>query len=117
MLIGAGVAFSLYVVREQRERDVQLRQDRLTATLQTLRGSLRSFREKNGRYPSSLAELGNVPADPITGKVDWAVTTEEAVQPASDFTATQMEGRKSVIIDVRSSAIGTDAQGKAWSSY
>jgi type II secretory pathway pseudopilin PulG len=116
-LIGAGVAYSLRVLRVQREDFDRRQQQEMTAALQSLRTSLRTFREQHGRYPATLDELPNVPVDPVTHRKDWATTTEEVVQPNTDFTSGKTEGGKSVIVDVRSSAGGADADGKPWSAY
>lgn len=92
-------------------------------TLAQMRGALAKFKDDNGRHPHSLDELvprylPRVPADPVTGSATtWRLTTEESVQPSSDFSTSTAAVAKPQIIAVHSGAPGTDSSGKRWSDY
>jgi hypothetical protein len=107
----------------RRERELQASQEAaLRNTLATVRSAIAKFRDDNGRPPHSLEELipryiARVPADPITGSgTTWRLTTEETVRPSEDFT-TRAEQREVFVLDVHSTAPGSDSGGKPWSEY
>ncbi|HYR28686.1 MAG TPA: hypothetical protein VEU30_09475 [Thermoanaerobaculia bacterium] len=91
--------------------------------LTSLRTAVAKFRDDNGRGPHALEELvprylDRVPADPITKlPTTWRLTTEESVQPSSDFSTSTTAPAKPQIVEVHSSAPGSDASGKRWSDY
>ena len=96
--------------RQQHEAQRELdREQRLRQELTTMRAAIRAFREQNGRYPKSLAELvpthlAAVPVDPFTGTASsWRVTTEEVVGPREDFTGTTAQ-TITYVVDVHSGA-------------
>lgn len=82
-----------------------------------MRAAIASFRREQGRYPHTLEELvpkylSAVPVDPATGSAkSWRLTTEETVQPSTDFTTATVSKAESVVIDVHSGA------GKPYSEY
>jgi hypothetical protein len=84
--------------------------------LARIRAAIREYHAKHQRYPQRLQELGPVPIDPVTGKADWRVITEEPVAQ-NDFGVGAAAPQGGGIIDVRSAAAGHDANGKAWSDY
>lgn len=115
----AGVFYVRDNMRRQQEHD---RSVALTSALSEIRAAIRKFHSENGRYPSTLEELvpnyvRRVPADPITNAANWRTTTEETVTPSDDFSTAPAPKAQSVIIDVHSSAPGTDANGRAYSDY
>ena len=67
--------------------------------------------------PAVQAPVKSIPADPVAQSSDWRVTTEETVQPSSDFQTTTAPVAPSVIIDVHSSAPGADRNGVLYSNY
>jgi len=78
----------------------------LKTELAAMRKTIATFREKNGRYPRTLEEAfaNRIPVDPVThSSKTWRVTTEDAVQPNTDFT-TSTSKTESYIIDVHSGA-------------
>ena len=87
-----------------------------------MRKAIRDFREDKHRAPKSLNELvqakylRGLPKDPITGTADWHVVTEQSVS-VSDFSGAAPPPAAPAIVDVRSSAPGTDPNGKPWSEY
>lgn len=96
------------------------REETLKGNLAQIRRAIAAYRADNGRYPSKLQDLvprylRQLPADPFGG--EWRVTTEEAVLPNSDFQATTSEAPASVVIDVHSSAPGTDRAGVPYANY
>jgi general secretion pathway protein G len=92
-------------------------------TLAQLRTAIAHFRGDNNRGPHSLEELvprylAKVPIDPVTGSpTTWRLTTEEAVQPSTDFSTKTAEAPKPQIIEIHSGAPGADSTGKRWSEY
>ena len=99
-------------------RDAALKQ-----AVTDMRGAIARFRQDNGRYPHSLAELvpkylPQIPTDPFTNSsTTWRVTTEETVQPSSDFQTETVASSPSVITDVHSTAMGADRNGMLYSNY
>ena len=89
--------------------------------LSEMRKAIRDFRQDKHRAPQSLDELvqakylRGLPKDPITGAADWHVVTEQAVA-VTEFGGAPPPAAPS-IVDVRSSASGTDPNGKPWSEY
>lgn len=99
------------------ERDLALKNN-----LASMRSAIAAFRAEQGRQPHSLDELvpkylPAIPSDPITGAPIWRLTTEETVQPSSDFQAPTGTAPASVIIDVHSGAPGADRDGVLYSNY
>ena len=90
--------------------------------LSEMRKAIRDFREDKKRHPKTLNELVQthylrmIPKDPVTGLADWRVVTEEPVR-IDDFTHAAPPAAAAGIVDVRSAAPGTDANGKPWSEY
>ncbi|HET7436255.1 MAG TPA: type II secretion system protein G [Thermoanaerobaculia bacterium] len=95
----------------------------MRAALADMRYAIATYHQQTGRYPHALSELvprylRAIPDDPVTGKkTTWRFETEETVAPSADFTKSETAATRSVIIDVRSGATGTDAAGKRWSDY
>lgn len=100
------------------------------AYLAEMRAALARYKADTGQYPHTLEELipkylRVIHPDPLTNAADWRVTTEETVQPSSDFQTTTAEASKPalsgvegpVIIDVRSNAPGTDRSGVPYANY
>jgi len=91
--------------------------------LTSLRTAAAKFRDDNGRGPHTLEELvprylDRVPVDPVTkSAATWRLTTEESVQPSSDFSTSTAAAPQPQIIEIHSSAPGNDASGKRWSDY
>lgn len=103
--------------RYDAERDLALKN-----TLAGMRSAIASFRADQGRQPHNLEELvpkylPAIPPDPITGAQTWRLTTEETVQPSSDFQPSTGPAAASVIIDVHSGAPGADRDGVLYSNY
>ena len=98
------------------------REEALKQNPAVMRQAIANYRRDHGRYPGSLNDLvpnyvRRLPTDPITEAVDWRVTTEETVQPNSDFQTTTTEAAKPVVIDVHSSAPGADRNGVPYANY
>ncbi len=93
----------------------------LQKDLATMRAAIAAYRRDKGQPPSSLDDLVRahylkaIPGDPITGKPDWRVMIEQQVHV--DEFETAATAPASGIIDVRSSAPGTDENGRAWADY
>ena len=101
--------------------DVQ-RDETLKQTLSQLRGAIAKYRADRGTYPPSLEALvprylPRIPADPVTQKADWRVTTEESVQPSADFTTGTAPAASSVVVEVHSAAPGADRNGVPYANY
>ena len=87
-----------------------------------MRGAIAKYKQDHGRYPAKLTDLvpnyiRAIPTDPITQAIDWRVTTEETVQPSADFQSATTAPATSVVIDVHSSAEGTDRNGVPYANY
>ncbi|HYC90536.1 MAG TPA: type II secretion system protein G [Thermoanaerobaculia bacterium] len=94
-----------------READRAAREEALKQNLGQLRQAIAKYRADTGQYPPSLEALvprylAKIPADPITEKPDWRLTTEESVQPSSDFSTGTAAASTSVVVDVHSAAPG-----------
>ncbi len=121
MILGA--AYGARVIRQEKIAHFQ-RAETLRQNLQTMRKAIADFRSVEGRYPRTLNELvpkylRAIPVDAVTGTAStWRVTTEETVQPSSDFvtTATTAPTEK-YIVDVHSGASGKDANGIRFADY
>lgn len=105
-----------------REATDDSRQAALKDNLFQLRKAIDNYRADNGQHPPSLEALvpkyiRKIPADPITQKADWRVTTEESVAPSADFTTAPSSASSSVVVDVHSAAEGADRDGKPYASY
>jgi len=104
--------------RDDAGRDVVLKE-----AVTSMRGAIARFHLENGRYPQSLEELvpkylSKIPDDPFThSSTTWRVTTEETVQPSSDFQTATPATVPSVVIDVHSTAPGADRNGVLYSNY
>jgi type II secretory pathway pseudopilin PulG len=90
--------------------------------LAEIRAAIARYKAETGRYPNSLYDLTpkyvrTIRPDPLTSAVDWRVTTEETVQPSSDFQTTTSAALTSVVIDVHSSAPGADRNGVPYANY
>jgi hypothetical protein len=123
VIILLGAAYATHTIHHEKVAHFQ-RAAALTRTLQTMREAIADFHAREGRYPRALTELvpkdlPRIPTDPVTESAStWRVTTEETVQPSSDFTTTSTI-TKSVpyIVEVRSGASGKDANGKPFADY
>ncbi len=87
-----------------------------------MRAAIARYKAETGRYPDSLDDLvpnylRKIHPDPLTHAADWRVTIEETVQPSSDFQTTTAAAPTSVVIDVHSSAPGTDRNGVPYANY
>lgn len=104
--------------RYDAERDAALKQ-----TLTSMRTAIARFHQDNGRYPKSIDKLvpkylRKIPNDPFThSSTTWRVTTEETVQPSSDFQTDTVAAPTAVVIDVHSTATGADRNGVLYSNY
>lgn len=104
------------------EQERAQRDEALKHTLAEMRRAIAQYKADRGTYPATLDALvpdyiRKVPPDPLTHAVDWRVTTEETVQPSSDFQTTTAAALSSVVIDVHSSAPGTDRNGVPYANY
>lgn len=105
-----------------REASDDSRDAALKENLFQLRKAIDNYRADKGQHPPSLEALvphyiRRIPADPITQKPDWRVTTEESVAPSADFTTGTAAASSSVVVDVHSAAQGADRDGKPYASY
>lgn len=103
VLIGCGYVTGRLL---QDRKDHFAREATLRTELATMRKAIADFRSANGRYPHTLQEAlpQGIPLDPITeSRTTWRVTTEDDVQPNSDFTATTTK-TESFVIEVHSGA-------------
>lgn len=88
--------------------------------LSQMRKAIRDFRQEKHRPPTTLKELvprfiARIPNDPVTGAPDWRTVTEAPVR--LDEFRKSMPLVVSGIVDVQSSAPGTDPNGRPWSEY
>jgi len=102
---------------QQIQREVALKKN-----LAEIRKAIASYKVDLGQYPPTLESLvpnylRKVPSDPITMTADWRVTTEETVQPSSDFQTTTSAPASSVVIEVHSNAPGADRSGVPYANY
>ena len=116
MLVSLLVAFAC------KDHEAERREALAKAYLAEMRVAIAKYKADTGQYPHTLDEL--VPKylrvihpDPLTNAADWRVTTEETVQPSSDFQTTTAEASQPVIIEVRSNAPGTDRNGVPYANY
>ena len=90
--------------------------------LAQMRAAIAQHKTDTGTYPRTLQDLvprylRTIPADPVANSAEWRVTTEETVQPSSDFQTSTATVTPSVVIDVHSSAPGSDRKGVLYSNY
>ncbi|PYQ53103.1 MAG: hypothetical protein DMF59_02600 [Acidobacteria bacterium] len=89
--------------------------------LAEMRKAIHDFRVDKKRPPVSLKGLVEahylrvIPNDPVTRAPDWRVVTEAPVRLDEFRKALPLV--QSGIVDIRSSAPGTDSNGKPWSEY
>jgi general secretion pathway protein G len=120
MILGA--LYGARIIRNEKVAHFR-RADGLRQNLQIMRKAIADFRAAEGRYPRKLGELvpkylRAIPVDPVTGETStWRVTTEETVQPSSDFTKETPPKSDQYIVDVHSGASGKDANGKPFADY
>lgn len=118
----AAVALLLVTCRQQQQQDVQ-REAALRDTLSVMRRAIANYKADTGQYPRSLQDLvpkyiRKIPPDPITtSTTTWRLTTEETVQPSTDFATSTAPAPVTVIIDVHSGAPGADGNGVLYSNY
>lgn len=123
MRIRAFVVFALVaLVACKGEQERERREEALKRTLAEMRRAIAHYKADRGAYPATLDTLvpdyiRRLPHDPLTEAVDWRVTTEETVQPSADFQTTTAAESTSVVIDVHSSAPGTDRNGVPYANY
>jgi hypothetical protein len=120
VVILAGAVYATFVIRMEK-REHFARAAALADNLATMRKAIAAFHQKEGRYPRSLEELvptyiRKVPRDPVTND-PWRVTTEQTVQPQTDFSTAAPARTETYVIDVHSSASGKDANGKPFADY
>ncbi|HET7711065.1 MAG TPA: hypothetical protein VFL80_03970 [Thermoanaerobaculia bacterium] len=121
-MAGASAALMLFTLaRDQRADAAHFREVRMEVELRTIRSAIRSYQQKNGRYPAALHDLvrdgqiRSIPPDPVTRAATWGTILEERV--AADDFGRQGSRSETVIVDVRSTAPGRDSKGKLWSEY
>ncbi len=113
----------LIVMSSACERYDVARDESLKKSVTEMRSAMARFRRETGRHPRSLAELTpkylpQIPTDPFThSATTWRVTTEESVQPSTDFQTATVPAPQAVIIDVHSTATGADRSGMLYSNY
>ena len=120
VVILLGAAYATFTIRQEKQAHFA-RAAALADNLATMRKAIENFHAKEGRYPGSLEELvpnylRRIPRDPVTGDA-WRLTTEQTVQPSSDFSAAAPAKTETYVIDVHSSAAGKDANGKPFADY
>jgi general secretion pathway protein G len=104
--------------RSQQATSAMMRQD-----LAEMRKAIRDYRRDKGHPPRALNELvasrylRGIPKDPLTGAGDWRVVTEEPVRVDDFMTGGAPQSSAAGIVDIHSSAVGRDANGKPWSEY
>lgn len=115
----------IHIYWHQHTVDEQRRTTSATMRLEllVLRRALPAYRARYGRAPEKLSDLvgggviSHVPVDPVThSAATWKTELEEVVR-TDDFRAAATPAPKPGIIDVKSGAPGSDAQGKRWSDY
>lgn len=120
VVILLGSAYATLTIRQEKIAHFQ-RATALKDNLSVMRKAIRDFHAQEGRYPRSLQELvpkylRRIPVDPVTREA-WRLTTEQTVQPSSDFSTAAPAKTETYIIDVHSSAAGKDANGKPFADY
>ena len=120
VVILLGAAYATFTIRQEKIAHFQ-RAATLKDNLSTMRNAIHEFHAREGRYPRSLEELipkyiRRIPVDPVT-QDPWRLTTEQTVQPSSDFSTAAPAKTETYIIDVHSSAEGKDANGKPFADY
>lgn len=105
-----------------KDHDRIQREATLKQNLADMRRAISAYRREHGRHPAALQDLvpkylPSITTDPVAQSPDWRVTTEEAIQPSSDFQTTTAAAPVPVIVDVHSSAPGTDLTGVPYANY
>lgn len=115
--------FALFALacKDHEQQQIQ-RETALKGNLAEIRKAIANYKTDHGQYPPTLESLvpnylRKIPLDPITMAADWRVTTEETVQPSSDFQTTTSAPASSVVIEVHSSAPGADRSGVLYANY
>jgi general secretion pathway protein G len=121
IVILLGAAYATFTIRQEKIAHFQ-RAAALKDNLSVMRKAIDEFHLHEGRYPRSLQELvpkyiRRIPVDPVTGEAAWRLTTEQTVQPSSDFSTAAPAKTETYIVDVHSSADGKDANGKPFADY
>ena len=118
VLTAVALSFACRMVEKpQQNLDAALKEN-----LVNIRKAISNFHADKKRYPYALEELTPnylrmVPKDPVTGGAYEAVM-EEPVVESHDFDGKGAEpAPRPVVIDVRSTAPGVDAQGVRYSDY
>src|SRR5690349_2518168 len=117
-----GAAYGARIIHHEKEMHFA-RAAALKDNLATMREAIENFHHDQNRYPRTLQELvprymARIPVDPVTDSATtWRVTTEETVQPSSDFTTAAAPKGETYIVDVHSGAEGKDATGIPFASY
>jgi general secretion pathway protein G len=113
--------FALLALACRERYDVQ-RDETLKQTLARMRAAISAYKAEHGQHPASLEALvpqylPEIPVDPITGAATWRLTTEETVEPSTDFTTGAPGPATSVVVEVHSAAPGADRSGVLYSNY
>lgn len=109
VLILIAVSVTSYQQIQLKARETVLKQN-----LQAMRKAIDEYAADREKLPASLEDLvsanyiNEVPIDPITGEADWDIETGED---------TISRDGGSGVVDVHSSARGSDSEGKAYSEY
>jgi type II secretory pathway pseudopilin PulG len=124
LLLVIGIAAITFLARRSATHSREEHPAQLRAALGSLRGAIKVYRGRHSHGPTSLGdlvhdgELRSVPADPLTGSIaTWRLMVQEDVRIDDFQTNATPKPHGEGIIDVRSSAPGADAGGKAWSDY
>lgn len=122
MKLRAFAVLALLALACKGEQEQIQREETLKQNLAVMRRAIAAYRADHGRHPNELADLvprhlPAIPVDPITRSTEWRVTTEETVQPNADFETTTVAAPVPVVIDVHSSAPGTDRNGVPYANY
>jgi len=119
-----GIGSVAFLARRSATHSRQEHPAQLRAALGSLRGAIKGYTGKHGHGPTSLGdlvrdgELRSIPADPLTGSIaTWRFMVQEDVRIDDFQTNATSKPHGNGIVDVRSSAPGTDAAGKPWSDY
>ena len=95
------------------------REEALKQNLAVMRRAIATYRADRGQYPARLEDLvpqylAKLPSDPITNATDWRVTTEETVQPSSDFQTTTAAAKTIIICAMSKQATAWTSPGEWW---
>jgi type II secretory pathway pseudopilin PulG len=129
LLIAVGVVVLLAaaivpLARWRVAREKVRRSEVMRAELVQLRTAIAGYRKKRGVAPHTLHDLvasrviPAIPHDPVTGSDrTWRTIIEESVRVEDFKSQTATNNNAPGIVDVRSGASGTDAQGRPWNEY